>query len=381
VEEIKKAGGQAVANYDSVEFGDKIIKTAIDAFGRVDVLVNNAGILRDKSFPKLTDHDWDLIMAVHLKGAFTCSRACWPYFRDQNFGRIINTGSGSGIYGSFGQANYSTAKLGLHGLTQTLAKEGEKRNIRVNTIAPIAGTRMTETVMAKEIVDALRPEYIVPLVAWLCHPECEETGSLFEAGAGFVTKHRFQRTKGHAFDLEGFNAEAMRANWAKVVDFKDATIPESINDTLSEGMNNVERNQKLKGKKTSGATLQSEGIFAMMAEFLAKGEGKEIVPKVASIFQFDIWVTKGEIAGSWEINLKDGQGSVTKGAAKAADATFTMSDDDFHKVCLGTLNPQMAFMQGKMKIKGNMGKATKFTPDLFPPPTPENVAKYASAKL
>jgi len=100
-----------------VEYGDKIVKTAIDAFGRVDVLVNNAGILRDKSFPKMTDDDWDLIMKVHLKGAFTCSRACWNHFKTQGFGRIINTSSGSGIYGSFGQANYSTAKLGLHGFT------------------------------------------------------------------------------------------------------------------------------------------------------------------------------------------------------------------------------------------------------------------------
>jgi 3-hydroxyacyl-CoA dehydrogenase/3a,7a,12a-trihydroxy-5b-cholest-24-enoyl-CoA hydratase len=134
----------------------------------------------------------------------------------------------------------------------------------VNTIAPIAGTRMTETVMAKEIVDALKPEYVVPLVAWLCHESCTETGSLFEVGAGYVTKHRFQRTKGHAFDFDTFTPEAVRDNWSKVIDFKDATIPESINDTLSEGMNNVERNQKLKAKKTAG-DLKSDEIFSMMA--------------------------------------------------------------------------------------------------------------------
>jgi (3R)-3-hydroxyacyl-CoA dehydrogenase / 3a,7a,12a-trihydroxy-5b-cholest-24-enoyl-CoA hydratase / enoyl-CoA hydratase 2 len=203
------------------------VKTAITAFGRVDVLVNNAGILRDKSFPKMTDEDWDLIMKVHLKGSFACARACWPYFRDQNFGRIINTSSGSGIYGSFGQANYSAAKLGLHGLSMTLAKEGEKRNIRCNTIAPIAGTRMTETVMAKEIVEALKPDYVVPLVAYLCHESCEETGSLFEVGAGYIGKHRTQRTKGHAFDLKSFTPEDVAANWAKVIDWKDATNPES----------------------------------------------------------------------------------------------------------------------------------------------------------
>lgn len=240
---------------------------------------------------------------------------------------------------------------------------------------------MTETVMAKEIVDALKPEYVAPLVAWLCHPDCTETGSLFEIGAGYITKHRFQRTKGHAFDFKTFTPEAVRDNWDKVIDWKDATIPESINDTLAEAMNNVERNQKLSGSKTSGTTLKADEIFAMMAEFLAKGEGKDLIPKVDSIYQFDIWVTKGTIAGSWEIDLKNGQGSVKKGTAATPDAVFTMSDDDFHKVCLGTLNPQMAFMQGKMKIKGNMGKATKFTPELFPPPTPENIAKFKAAKL
>jgi NAD(P)-dependent dehydrogenase (short-subunit alcohol dehydrogenase family) len=129
VEEIKAAGGVAVANYDSVEFGDKIVKTAVDAFGKVDILINNAGILRDKSFQKMTETDWDLIMKVHLKGSFACAKAAWPIMREQKFGRIINTASGAGIYGNFGQANYSTAKLGLHGFTQTLAKEGEKRNI------------------------------------------------------------------------------------------------------------------------------------------------------------------------------------------------------------------------------------------------------------
>src|SRR5215471_20128469 len=163
VAEIKAAGGEAVANYDSVEDGDKIVKTAIDTWGRLDILVNNAGILRDVSFAKMTQQDWDLVYKVHVLGAFRCTHAAWPIMRDAGYGRIIMTSSAAGIYGNFGQANYSMAKLGLHGFAQTLAAEGKKRNIVVNTIAPIAGSRMTETVLPKELLDALKPEYVSAL--------------------------------------------------------------------------------------------------------------------------------------------------------------------------------------------------------------------------
>jgi len=191
VNEIKKLGGSAVANYDSVEFGDKIVKSAIDAFGTVDIVINNAGILRDVSFLKMTDQDWDLIMKVHLKGSYSVTRAAWNIMREKGYGRVINTGSSSGLYGSFGQVNYSAAKMAMHGLSQSLAKEGEKRNIRVNTICPLAASRMTETVLPKEVLENIKPEYVAPLVAYLCHDSCEETGSLFEVGAGYVAKLRW----------------------------------------------------------------------------------------------------------------------------------------------------------------------------------------------
>ena len=141
--EIKAAGGKAVANYNSVVDGDKIIDTAIRNFGRVDVLINNAGILRDISFKNMKDQDWDLIIAVHIRGSYKCARAAWPYFRKQKYGRIINTTSAAGLFGSFGQTNYSAAKLALVGFTETLAKEGAKYNILSNVIAPI-GTISTQ---------------------------------------------------------------------------------------------------------------------------------------------------------------------------------------------------------------------------------------------
>ena len=137
VNEIKQAGGKAVANYDSVENGDKIIDTAIQAFGRIDILLNNAGILRDVSFKNMKDEDWDLINRVHVKGAYKCARAAWPHFRKQKYGRVINTASAAGLFGNFGQTNYSSAKLAMVGFTETLAKEGVKYNILCNVIAPI----------------------------------------------------------------------------------------------------------------------------------------------------------------------------------------------------------------------------------------------------
>ena len=168
VEEIKAAGGEAVANYDSVEDGAKIVQCALDTWKRIDIVVNNAGILRDTSFQKMTQDDWDLIYRVHVLGTFRVTHAAWNHMRDAGYGRIVITASAAGIYGNFGQANYSMAKLGLRGLAQTLAIEGAKQNVRVNTIAPIAGSRMTETVLPPDLLAALKPEYVSPLVACLC---------------------------------------------------------------------------------------------------------------------------------------------------------------------------------------------------------------------
>ena len=229
VDEIKAGGGEAVANYDSVTDGDRIVQTAMDSFGKIDVVINNAGILRDKTFHKMEDRDWDLIYDVHVRGAFKVSHAAWPYMRDQNYGRMIFTASAAGIYGNFGQTNYAMAKLGLHGMSQTLALEGRTKNIMVNTIAPIAGSRLTETVMPQQLVDALKPEFIMPLVVKLCDENSQETGGLYEVGAGFIGKVRWERSKGHSFSVsQGFNAEDVNDAWDEIVDFTDADHPSSI---------------------------------------------------------------------------------------------------------------------------------------------------------
>ncbi|CAO2652806.1 Nn.00g022170.m01.CDS01 [Neocucurbitaria sp. VM-36] len=233
VEEIRSAGGKAVANYDSVENGESIIKTAIDAFGRVDILINNAGILRDISFKNMKQADWDLIYKVHVYGAYKCARAAWPYFRKQKYGRLISTASAAGLFGSFGQTNYSAAKLALVGFTETLAKEGLKYNILCNVIAPIAASRMTETVMPPDVLAKLKPEWIVPLVAVLTHKSSTETGSIFEAGGGHIAKLRWERASGVLLKTDDtLTPGAVAAKWKDVVDFSKPEHPQGPANAL-----------------------------------------------------------------------------------------------------------------------------------------------------
>jgi 3-hydroxyacyl-CoA dehydrogenase/3a,7a,12a-trihydroxy-5b-cholest-24-enoyl-CoA hydratase len=240
VEEIKAAGGDAVANYDSVEDGAKIVQAALDTWKRLDIVVNNAGILRDASFQKMTQEDWDLIYRVHVLGAFRVTHAAWNHMRDAGYGRIVMTASAAGIYGNFGQANYAMAKLGVHGLAQTLAIEGAKKNVRVNTIAPIAGSRMTETVLPPDLVAALKPEYVSPLVACLAHESCEENGGLFEVGGGFIGKLRWERASGALFRLSRpLTPEQVTAKWKDVTGFGKSTHPTSVTESMQPILGNL----------------------------------------------------------------------------------------------------------------------------------------------
>ncbi|KAK8010537.1 bifunctional hydroxyacyl-CoA dehydrogenase/enoyl-CoA hydratase FOX2 [Apiospora arundinis] len=261
VDEIKKAGGQAVANYDSVENGDKIIETAIKNYGRIDVLINNAGILRDVSFKNMSDQDWDLIMKVHVKGAYKCARAAWPYFRKQKYGRVINTASAAGLFGSFGQCNYSAAKLAQVGFTETLAKEGAKYNIICNVIAPIAASRMTETVMPPDLLANLKPEWVVPLVAVLVHKNnTDENGSIFEVGGGHVAKLRWERSTGLLLKADdSYTPGAILKKWNKVTDFSDPQYPSGPADFMSL----LEDSMKM-GPSDKGEPLDFKGRVALV---------------------------------------------------------------------------------------------------------------------
>ncbi|XP_069746096.1 peroxisomal multifunctional enzyme type 2 [Narcine bancroftii] len=273
VEEIRAKGGNAVASYDSVEEGEKVIQTALDAFGKIDIVVNNAGILRDRSFARTSDLDWDLIQRVHLRGSFKVTRAAWNHMKNQKYGRIIMTASTSGIYGNFGQANYSAAKLGLLGLANTLAIEGEKYNIQCNTIAPTAGSRLTQTVLPQELLDALKPEFVAPLVVWLCHESCQENGSLFEVGAGWIGKLRWERTLGAIVrQNQQMTPEAVRDNWGQICDFQNAIKPKSSRDslmTLYEVLNKLGTKQGISPNPTSGP-LQINTSRINLAEAIGK---------------------------------------------------------------------------------------------------------------
>jgi 3-hydroxyacyl-CoA dehydrogenase/3a,7a,12a-trihydroxy-5b-cholest-24-enoyl-CoA hydratase len=227
VDEIVALGGAAVANTDSVEDGGRIVETAMDAFGRIDVVVNNAGILRDSSFAKMTDEDWDLVYRVHLLGGFRVTRAAWPHMRASGFGRVVFTTSVAGIYGNFGQANYAAAKLGLVGMAQTLAWEGVSKNVHVNSIAPTAGSRLTATVLPPEVTQALKPEYVTPVVVFLAHESCTETGKLFEVGGGWVSQTRWEQTQGVYFE-EAYSAEDLVVRWPEATSFDNARHARSV---------------------------------------------------------------------------------------------------------------------------------------------------------
>ncbi|MNF43050.1 putative short-chain type dehydrogenase/reductase [compost metagenome] len=226
VAEIRAMGGEAVADYNSVTEGEKIVATALEVFGTVDILINNAGVLRDSSFHKMTEEQWDLIQDVHVKGAFRLTHAVWPIMRDKGYGRIVMTASGAGIFGNFGQCNYSTAKSGLIGFANALAIEGASKNIRVNTIAPVAASRMViaSGLFPQELHDKIKVEDCAPLVGWLCSEECADTGGLFEVGGGFHAKYRWERSQGRFLHTNTLSPELVRDNWSRITQFDDHSV-------------------------------------------------------------------------------------------------------------------------------------------------------------
>lgn len=236
VKEITDAGGVAVANYDSVaseEGGANIIKTALDKFGKVDILINNAGNVRDKSFAKMDLKDFTSLMDVHLMGAVYCTKACWPMMLENRYGRIVHTTSAAGLFGTHGHTNYSSAKISLVGFMNALKQEGTSKNVLVNCVAPMALTRMTEEVMSPKLAPKMKPEYVTALMAWLCSEESTLAGEIIEAGMGYYSKVQIVEAPGYIFKGEEVPApEQIRDSWDKISDMTGALPYPGADDVI-----------------------------------------------------------------------------------------------------------------------------------------------------
>lgn len=225
VQEIEAAGGEAMANGANVAKQEDVkamVASTMEKWGRVDILINNAGILRDKSFGKMEWADFEAVINVHLLGSALCAHSVFPIMKEQEFGRIVMTSSSSGLFGNFGQTNYAAAKMGVVGLMNTLKLEGAKYNVHTNSIAPTATTRMTEHLFPAEFAEKLDPKYIIPAVIFLAS-EKAPNGEILEAGGGVVANTYVMETMGKYFGTdENFTAEAVANHWAEIADTTDA---------------------------------------------------------------------------------------------------------------------------------------------------------------
>ena len=231
VDEIVALGGEAVADTNSVatpEGGAAIVQSALDAFGKVDILVNNAGILRDKAFHNMTPALLNPVLDVHLKGAFNVTQPAFVKMREQGYGRIVCTSSAAGIFGNFGQTNYGAAKMGLVGFTRVLAVEGARFNIKANAIAPLALTRMTENIMGGGLGERLDPALVSPLVGWLTHEDCADSGEVYAVGGGRVARVFVAETIG--FTKADLTVEDVRDNWTTIRNEAGYSVPMNLGE-------------------------------------------------------------------------------------------------------------------------------------------------------
>ena len=320
----------------------------------MDILINNAGILRDKSFAKMTPDLWGGVLDVHLQGAFNVTGPTFRAMRKNGYGRIVMTTSAAGLFGNFGQTNYSAAKIGLVGLMNTLKLEGAKYNIKVNTVAPLAATRLTEDVMPPDLAEKLKPEFVAPLVLHLCSESCAETGLIVNAGGGFFNRAAVVSAPAVMVG-DGQRAptvEDIHRHWAEIDSLEGGKEYQDANAFLMD-MLMGERDKETGGQgetetKEQGETVQ--GVFERMPKFFQA----DAAGGVDVVFQFNI---SGPGGGDWHVIVKDNACTVEMGAHSKPTTTLKMADEDFLALIAGKLPSMQAFTTGKLKIEGDLMKS------------------------
>ena len=359
VKEINEAGGTAVASYDSVATlagGESIVAAALDAFGRVDILINNAGILRDKSFAKMTPQMWDDVLTVHLQGAFNVTRPAFEVMKKQGYGRVVMTTSAAGLFGNFGQANYGAAKMGLVGMMNTLKLEGARYEIKVNTVAPLAATRLTEDVLPPDFLAKLDPDYVTPLVLYLCSERCSDSGLVLNAGMGFYSRAAVVSGPGVLLgeggrvptigDVHQSWAEIERLEGAREYHDANAALMDMLMGSGGRGAGGEEEEVGDERREKGGV----EAVFDRMTEFFRP----EAAAGVDVVFQFSI---SGPGGGEWAVIVKEKRCTVEPGVHSKSTTTLEMADEDFLKLVGGQLPAMQAYTSGKLKIEGDLMKS------------------------
>ena len=353
VEEIRAMGGEAVANYDSVatsEGGRGIVNTALEAFGRLDILINNAGILRDRSLAKMEPEDWDAVMSVHLDGAYNVSRPAFSTMRENRYGRIVVITSASGLNGNFGQTNYSAAKMALIGFMNTLKLEGEKHGIKVNAVAPIAATRLTEELLPPDLSEKMKPDFVAPLVLLLCSEECRVSGRVYSAGMGYYSRVGLVTGPGTV-----------------IGDGKQIPSPELVERHINDICSLAGAVEHFDATTALGAMLQAltskpekavqpvesltvKAVFGRMPGAFQKDRASG----VDVVFQYHI---VGPAGGEWYVTIKGGTCEVKTGEHAQPTTTIMMSEEDFLNLINGKLKAMQAYTSGKLKIQGDIMKS------------------------